>query len=80
MRRPEAKKKTAAKKAPPKAARASATSRGQGRGKSKLRQLSKTELYRRATEQDIAGRSKMSRDELIDALARAGHRRNKSAA
>ncbi|MFD5064575.1 hypothetical protein [Streptomyces sp. NPDC058394] len=28
----------------------------------------------------IAGRSKMSRDELIDALARAGHRRSKRAA
>ncbi|MFV5996078.1 Ku protein [Streptomyces sp. NPDC056231] len=80
VRQPETKRKTAARKAPPKAARASATSRGQGRGKSELRQLSKTELYQRATEQDIAGRSKMSREELIDALARAGHRRNKSAA
>lgn len=42
--------------------------------------MTKTDLYQRATEQDIAGRSKMSRDELIDALARAGHRRVKSAA
>ncbi|MFF0291340.1 hypothetical protein [Streptomyces sp. NPDC005262] len=42
--------------------------------------MSKTELYQRATEQDIAGRSKMNREELIDALAPAGHRRNKSAA
>lgn len=61
---PEAKRKTAAKKAPPKAARASATTRGQGGGKSELRRLTKTDLYQRATEQDIAGRSKMSRDEL----------------
>ncbi|MET7548351.1 MULTISPECIES: hypothetical protein [unclassified Streptomyces] len=42
--------------------------------------MTKTDLYQRATTQDIAGRSKMSRDELIDALARAGHRRNKNAA
>ncbi|WP_406431040.1 Ku protein [Streptomyces sp. NBC_01589] len=76
---PRAKRKTAAK-APPKAARASASARGQGGGRSELRQLTKTELYQRATAQDIAGRSKMSRDELIDALARAGQRRNKSAA
>ncbi|MFH8444980.1 Ku protein [Streptomyces sp. NPDC018026] len=33
-----------------------------------LRELSKAELYRRATEQDIAGRSRMSRQELVDAL------------
>ncbi|WSA81715.1 Ku protein [Streptomyces sp. NBC_01799] len=80
MGQPRAKRKTAAKKAPPKAARASATTRGQGGGKSELRQLSKTELYQRATGEHIAGRSKMSRDELIDALARAGYRRVKSAA
>ncbi|MFD4232513.1 hypothetical protein [Streptomyces sp. NPDC058545] len=42
--------------------------------------MNKTELYQRATAQDIAGRSRMSRDELIDALARAGQRRKKSAA
>lgn len=42
--------------------------------------MSKTELYQRATGEHIAGRSKMSRDELIDALARAGYRRVKSAA
>ncbi|WP_406486347.1 Ku protein [Streptomyces sp. NBC_01563] len=77
---PRAKRKTATKKAPPKAARASATPRSQGGGRSELRRLSKTDLYQRATEQDIAGRSKMSRDELIDALARDGHRRVKSAA
>ncbi|MET9351878.1 Ku protein [Streptomyces sp. NPDC006617] len=33
-----------------------------------LRELSKAELYQRATEQDIAGRSKMSRKELVEAL------------
>ncbi|MET7636007.1 hypothetical protein [Streptomyces sp. NPDC005078] len=42
--------------------------------------MNKTDLYQRATEQGIAGRSPMSRDELVDALARAGRRREKSAA
>ncbi|WP_329449853.1 hypothetical protein OG894_03435 [Streptomyces sp. NBC_01724] len=37
VRKPEAKRKTTDKKAPPKAARASATTRGQGRGRSELR-------------------------------------------
>ncbi|MFF4911714.1 non-homologous end joining protein Ku [Streptomyces tendae] len=37
-----------------------------------LRELSKAELYRRATEQDIAGRSKMSRRQLVDALSGSG--------
>ncbi|WP_405535391.1 hypothetical protein OG426_56055 (plasmid) [Streptomyces canus] len=70
----KAAKKTAART--PKTARASATSRSQrGTGKSELRQLNKAQLYQRATEYDIAGRSKMSREELIDALARAGRRR-----
>jgi DNA end-binding protein Ku len=45
-----------------------------------LRQLSKAELYQRATEQKITGRSKMSREQLIDALDSAGRRRKKSAA
>ncbi|MFG2683978.1 Ku protein [Streptomyces sp. NPDC048392] len=83
VRKPSAKaaeRKAAVKKAPPKSARASATKRGRGGGKSELRQLSKAELYQRATEQDIAGRSKMSREELVDALTRAGRRRKKSAA
>ncbi|WP_247613411.1 hypothetical protein [Streptomyces galbus] len=48
--------------------------------KSELRELSKAELYERATEQNVAGRSKMSRDQLVDALARGGTRRKKSAA
>ncbi|MFE2738529.1 hypothetical protein [Streptomyces sp. NPDC059349] len=77
---PRAKRKTATKKATPKAARASATTRSQGGSRSELRELSKSELYQRATGQHIAGHSKMSRDELIDALARAGHRRERSAA
>ncbi|SOF02433.1 DNA end-binding protein Ku [Streptomyces sp. OV198] len=82
VRKPTAKpeeRKTARRKAPPKTARASATGRARGGGKSELRQLSKAELYQRATEQSIAGRSKMSREELVDTLARAG-RRTKSAA
>lgn len=74
--------KTPTRKAPPKKAGA-ASQRARGRspaGKSELQQLSKAELYQRATEQDVAGRSKMSRDQLIDALARSGRRRKKSAA
>lgn len=47
--------------------------------KSELRRLSKAELYERATDQNVPGRSKMSREELIDALARAGGRRKKTA-
>ncbi|AQS65928.1 Ku protein [Streptomyces pactum] len=49
-------------------------------GRGELRELSKAELYQRATEQDIAGRSKMSRDELIDALTGARGRRKKKTA
>lgn len=72
--------KAPARKAPPKkAGAASARSRGTG-GKRELQKLSKAELYQRASDQDVAGRSKMSREELIDALARSGRRRNKSAA
>ncbi|MGW0086496.1 non-homologous end joining protein Ku [Streptomyces sp. NPDC003393] len=47
--------------------------------RSELRRLSKAELYERATDQKVAGRSKMSREELIDALARAGGRRKRTA-
>lgn len=75
-------RKTAAsktKKAPPKQARAS-SSRSRGGGRSELRQLSKAELYQQATDQDIPGRSKMSREQLIDALARTGRRGKKTAA
>ncbi|MEV7452323.1 Ku protein [Streptomyces nigra] len=48
--------------------------------KSELRELSKAELYERATAQEIPGRSRMSRQELIDALAGGGRRRKKAAA
>ncbi|MFE8978956.1 Ku protein [Streptomyces cyaneofuscatus] len=48
--------------------------------KSELRELSKAELYERATEREIPGRSRMSRQELIDALAGGGRRRKKAAA
>ncbi|MFJ8593509.1 Ku protein [Streptomyces sp. NPDC093598] len=74
-------KKSAARKAPPKRGRASTDSRKQhGAGKSELRQLSKAELYQRATEHDVPGRSKMSREDLVDALAHPGRRRKKRAA
>jgi len=43
--------------------------------KSELRKLSKAELYQRATGLDVAGRSRMSREQLIDALARTGRAR-----
>ncbi|MEU3861330.1 Ku protein [Streptomyces sp. NPDC028722] len=73
--------KTPSRKAPPrKAGAASARARGRGGAGSELQQLSKAELYQRATEQDVAGRSRMSREELIDALAPSGRRRKKSAA
>ncbi|MEU0164301.1 Ku protein [Streptomyces iakyrus] len=74
-------KRPAARKAASKASRPSADSRDQrGAGKRELRQLSKAQLYRRATEHDVPGRSKMSREELVDALARTGRRRKNSAA
>ena len=34
-----------------------------------LEKLSKTELYERAQEADVPGRSDMSKDELVDALS-----------
>ncbi|MGV9937465.1 non-homologous end joining protein Ku [Streptomyces olivaceoviridis] len=72
--------KTSARKAPPKKAGA-ARARGRGAGgKNQLQKLSKAELYQRATEQDVPGRSKMSREELIYALASSGRRRKKTAA
>ncbi|MGW1957649.1 Rho termination factor N-terminal domain-containing protein [Streptomyces sp. NPDC001920] len=62
-------------RAPPTAVRASAPACSQrDTGKSELRRLNKAEVYQRATDYDVAGRSKMSREELIDALARAGLR------
>ncbi|MEU1465241.1 Ku protein [Streptomyces sp. NPDC005727] len=81
-RKPAAKtaKRPAAHKAPPKTKRTPSKAGQRSTGKSDLRQLSKAELYRRATEQGLEGRSKMSREQLADALARTGHRRKKSAA
>ena len=81
-RKPAAKaaKRPASHKAPPKTARTASKARQRGPGKGDLRQLSKSELYQRATEQGIEGRSKMSREQLVDALTRAGRRRKKSAA
>ncbi|MDX2593735.1 Ku protein [Streptomyces sp. WI03-4A] len=74
--------KPRSRKAPPSKSRtASARSRGGGgEGRSELRKLSKAELYQRAADQDVAGRSKMSREELVDALAGGGRRRKKSVA
>ncbi|MFF3256233.1 hypothetical protein ACFYWP_35740 [Actinacidiphila glaucinigra] len=40
-------------------------------GKDRLQQISKGELYDRATAQKVPGRSKMNREQLIDALAKA---------
>ncbi|MFE6286657.1 Ku protein [Streptomyces sp. NPDC057877] len=52
--------------------------------RSELEQLSKAELYERATERDVPGRSRMNREQLIDALAgttgSAGGRRGKKGA
>jgi DNA end-binding protein Ku len=73
--------KTARGKGPSKSGRSSSASRGRrGTGKDELRRQSKAELYQRATEQNVPGRSRMSREELIDALAGAGQGRKKSAA
>jgi DNA end-binding protein Ku len=47
--------------------------RGSGRAAS-LAQLSKAELYDRATELEVPGRSKMSREQLAEAVAAAGSR------
>ncbi|MET8817302.1 Ku protein [Streptomyces rochei] len=60
--------------------KAAAPSRRKPPTRRELRELSKAELYQRATEQDVAGRSRMSREELIDALTGAGGRRRKTAA
>jgi DNA end-binding protein Ku len=80
-RKPAAKAaKRPARTAPPKTARSTSKARQRSTGKGDLRQLSKAELYQRATEQGIEGRSKMSREQLVDALTRAGRRRKKSAA
>ncbi|MFD7458241.1 MULTISPECIES: non-homologous end joining protein Ku [unclassified Streptomyces] len=63
-----------------KAGRSSGPKGSGAASKSELGRLSKAELYQRATDQDVAGRSRMSREQLIDALARAGRRRKRTAA
>jgi DNA end-binding protein Ku len=40
-----------------------------GSGKEELAGLSKQELLERAAEEDVSGRSKMTKDELVDALS-----------
>ncbi|GAA2324726.1 hypothetical protein GCM10010246_01980 [Streptomyces cuspidosporus] len=72
--------KVAAKTTSRKQASTSATAGGRDKGRRELRQLSKAEPYQRASDQGIPGRSKMSHDELADALTRAGRRRKKKAA
>lgn len=74
--------KAATRTSPPKkAGAASARARDRGTtGKRELQRLSKAELYQQASRQDVPGRSRMSREELIDALAHSGRRRGKTAA
>ncbi|MBQ1095243.1 Ku protein [Streptomyces sp. b94] len=60
--------------------KAAAPSRKASPKRGELRELSKAELYQRATDQDIAGRSKMSREQLVDALVGAGGGRKKKTA
>ncbi|MFI1753047.1 Ku protein [Streptomyces sp. NPDC020571] len=63
--------------------KATGPSRRSAPARGELRELSKAELYQRATEQDIAGRSKMSRQQLVDALGDSksrGRRKKKTTA
>ncbi|MFC7987095.1 Ku protein [Streptomyces sp. NPDC057336] len=60
--------------------KATAPSHGKPPTRGELRELSKAELYQRATDQGVAGRSRMSREELIDALTGTGGRRRKKTA
>ncbi|MEU6304393.1 Ku protein [Streptomyces chartreusis] len=57
----------------------SSAAHGRADTKGELRRLNKAELYQQATERNVAGRSKMSRDELVDALAQAGGRKKRAA-
>ncbi|MFG2662004.1 Ku protein, partial [Streptomyces sp. NPDC048425] len=45
-----------------------------------LDSLTKAELYQRAAEEDVPGRSSMSRDELVKSLSAKRHRQRKSSA
>ncbi|WP_254395525.1 hypothetical protein [Streptomyces sp. AC512_CC834] len=67
-------------RAPASRNKATAPSRRTPAERGELRELSKTELYRRATEQDIPGRSKMSREQLVDALSGTRGRPRKTTA
>jgi DNA end-binding protein Ku len=60
--------------------KATAPSRRTPPERGELRELSKAELYGRATEQGIPGRSKMSRAQLVDALSGTRGRRGKTTA
>ncbi|MFE2263146.1 non-homologous end joining protein Ku [Streptomyces griseosporeus] len=68
------------RKSPPKKAGAARARTRDTGGRKELQKLSKAELYQRATDEDLPGRSRMSRDELVDALARSGRRRKKTPA
>lgn len=68
------------RKSPAPRKKAAAPSRKAPPKRGELRELSKSELYRRATDQGVAGRSKMSREQLVDALTGAGSRRKKTTA
>ncbi|MER5353452.1 Ku protein [Kitasatospora sp. NPDC002551] len=52
----------------------STSKRTSATGKRQLSQLTKTELYQRATDLDIQGRSTMTRDQLQHALEQTSHR------
>ncbi|MFE9702967.1 Ku protein [Streptomyces sp. NPDC005930] len=72
--------KAGAERSPAARKKATAASRSTSSGHGGLRELSKTELYRLATERDIAGRSKMSRRQLVDALGESGGRPKRTTA
>ncbi|MEU6972775.1 Ku protein [Kitasatospora aureofaciens] len=61
-----------------KAAAAKTSKRASATGKQQLSQLTKAELYQRATDLDIPHRSTMTRDELQHALEHAGRPRRKA--
>ncbi|WP_067472663.1 Rho termination factor N-terminal domain-containing protein [Actinomadura hibisca] len=65
--------KSTGKSAPKKPAAASGSGKRQA-GKSLTAKADKKTLYRRAQELDIPGRSKMSKQELVEAIRRAGER------
>ncbi|MFB7593975.1 Ku protein [Streptomyces sp. NPDC056160] len=72
--------RTGNKSASGSASRSAPGSGSRPRGKDELHRLSKAELYRRAADEGLPGRSKMSRDQLVDALSGGGRRKKKAAA